>query len=145
MLRAAHHTAINVSDWERSKAFYRDTLGLQFLFEAEASGPAYEQASRVPGGRIKFCFFRVGEGLLELIHFTNPPAGPNRIANSDTGGAHFAFEVDDIDEAYRELTRRGVSFNAPPIRIGEGQLKGCAFTYFTDPDGFLLEIFEDNR
>jgi glyoxylase I family protein len=145
MLQSPHHTGINVSDWERSKKFYRDTLGLEFLFEAEASGSAYEQASQVPGGRIKFCYFRVGSSLLELIHFVNPPAGPNRIKNHDTGGAHFAFRVADIDKAYRELTSRGVKFNAAPTRIDSGPLVGCAFTYFVDPDGFLLEVFEDNR
>lgn len=145
LLQSAHHTAINVSDWERSKRFYQHTLGLEFLFEADASGPAYEQAVKVQGGRIKFCFFKIGNDLFELIHFTNPPAGPNRIKNSDTGAAHFAFKVKNIDGAYKELTGRGVSFNAPPIRIEAGELAGCAFTYFTDPDGFLLEIFEDNR
>ena len=145
LLQAAHHTAVNVSDWERSKRFYRDTLGLEYLFEAEASGPEYEKAANVPGGRIKFCFFKVGDDFFELIHFMNPPAAPNRIKNNDTGGAHFAFKVKNIDEAYKDLTGRGVSFTAPPIRITGGQLKGCAFTYFTDPDGFLLEIFEDNR
>lgn len=145
MLQSAHHTAINVGDWERSKQFYRDVLRLEFMFEAEASGAAYERAAKVPGGRIKFCFFKVGQDLFELIHFMNPQAGVNKIKNSDTGAAHFAFKVADIDSAYEELSRRGVKFNAPPIRIEAGELAGCAFTYFTDPDGFLLEIFEDNR
>jgi catechol 2,3-dioxygenase-like lactoylglutathione lyase family enzyme len=53
------------------------------------------------------------------------------------GAAHLAFEVDDIDQAYNDLTRKGVRFVSPPRR--SGNVKGC---YFEDPDGITLELLQ---
>lgn len=145
-IAGVHHIAINVSDWERSGRFYRDVLGFEQLFEpGEGAGEELEEATRVPGARLRFAMFRVGDDCVELIQYLSPEGRPYDRRNCDVGNMHLAFRVPDMDEAYAELQDRGVKFNSPPIHIGEGPLEGCAFSYFTDPDGVTLEIFQEAK
>ena len=51
---------------------------------------------------------------------------------------HLAFEVADVDEAVRELEGRGVVVE--PVRVDEHT--GKRFTFFADPDGLPLELYE---
>jgi glyoxylase I family protein len=51
---------------------------------------------------------------------------------------HLAFEVGDVDVAVRELEAKGV--RVEPVRVDE--LTGKRFTFFADPDGLPLEIYE---
>ena len=62
--------------------------------------------------------------------------------NNDVGAVHIAFEVDDIEDAYRKLRDRGVKFNSSLVWIEHGPLAGCAFCYFSDPDNVQLELFQ---
>ena len=60
--------------------------------------------------------------------------------NSDTGAAHVAFKVDDIDAAYQALLAKQVRFTAAPATVTAGPMKGWRWTYFFDPDGIPLEL-----
>lgn len=71
-----------------------------------------------------------------------PEAEPQDRHNNDVGAVHVAFEVDDIEDAYRKLRDRGVKFNSSPVWIEHGPLAGCAFCYFSDPDNVQLELFQ---
>ena len=73
---------------------------------------------------------------IELFSFPEPPARPSR--PEATGLRHLAFEVDDIDEAVENLQANGVILE--PIRIDE--FTGKRFTFFADPDGLPLELYE---
>jgi catechol 2,3-dioxygenase-like lactoylglutathione lyase family enzyme len=141
-----HHSAVNVSDWDRSVRFYRDLLGLELVFQdGDATGEELDQNTHLHGVHLRFGMFRVGDSFFELIQYHQPPPGPNDGAINDTGRTHLCFRVPDIEAAYADLSARGVTFNARPIHITSGPLAGCAFAYFPDPDGVLLEIFEDGR
>jgi catechol 2,3-dioxygenase-like lactoylglutathione lyase family enzyme len=144
-LRGIHHAAVNVSDWDRSFAFYRDVLGCEFLLEGEASGEGIEANTKLSNVRLRFAMFRLGDNHLELIQYITPAGRPNDRAVNDTGAGHICFLVDDIDEAFARLQEQGVKFNATPIHINSGPLEGCAFAYFLDPDGVLLEIFQEAK
>jgi lactoylglutathione lyase len=141
-----HHTALNVTDMDRSLKFYRGILGLELLFEPqEASGGSFEKATHIHGAKIKFTMLKVagGKTFIELIQYLNPRAKPNQISISDTGAPHVAFRVDDINEAKSKLESKGVKFNSDPVRIQTGPLKGRSFVYFKDPDGLTLELFQE--
>jgi catechol 2,3-dioxygenase-like lactoylglutathione lyase family enzyme len=141
-----HHAAVNVSDWDRSVRFYRDVLGLELVFQdGDASGQGIDDNTHLDGVHLRFGMFRCGTDFFELIQYHRPPPGPNVGAINDTGRTHLCFRVADIEAAYAELVARGVVFNATPIHISSGPLAGCAFAYFPDPDGVLLEIFQDDR
>ena len=138
-----HHAAINVSDWDASLRFYRDTLGLTLLGSGEASGDLMERALDRAGVRLRWAMFALGGQHLELIQYVEPVPGRPTGATSDAGATHIAFRVRDVDEAYRDLLARGVRFLGEPVRYAEPVPVGGAFVYALDPDGVLLELIED--
>jgi catechol 2,3-dioxygenase-like lactoylglutathione lyase family enzyme len=146
LLKEIHHVSLNVMDLERSLRFYADVLGLEPLFKPEqVTGSGFARASKVDGAKIRYSVLRVGDGttFVWLIQFLTPKADVSRQRTYDTGTPHIAFRVDDIDEAKAKLEAKGVEFNSEPIRIGDGPLGGRSFVYFSDPDGVVLEIFEE--
>jgi len=77
-----------------------------------------------------------GEYVIELFSFPDPP---KRVSRPEaTGLRHLAFEVSDIEMAIKELADTGVVVEA--IRIDE--ITDRKFTFFEDPDGLPLEIYE---
>lgn len=121
-----HHVAIICSDYEKSKKFYTEILG----FEVEKETYREERDSYKLDLKIG------GIYQIELFSFVNPPERVNR--PEARGLRHLAFEVDNIDEAVRELNEKGVV--TEPVRIDEVTEK--RFTFFTDPDKLPLEIYE---
>lgn len=137
------HVGIPVSDMKRSLAFYKDVFGVEPEFVAEGSGEELSKALGVPHAVLSFAFLHIGSAILELLEYKTPQGRPYDRLNSDVGATHVAFQVSDIDRAYDDLIHQGIAFNAPPFRIDEGPLAGCAFAYFTDPDGVQLELFQE--
>jgi catechol 2,3-dioxygenase-like lactoylglutathione lyase family enzyme len=142
-IRGLHHGAINAVDWEASVAFYRDILGLTLLGTGEASGELMETALGRSGVRLRWAMFAVGDQHFELIGYLEPPAGRVEGETWDGGATHLAFKVRDVDEAYRDLSARGVRFLGEPVRYREPVPVGGAFAYALDPSGVLLEFIED--
>jgi glyoxylase I family protein len=126
MLEAIHHVALICSDYERSKAFYTQTLGLKIVHETyrEARDSWKLDLEVSPGVQ------------LELFSFPSPPKRPSR--PEAQGLRHLAFVVTDIDEVVATLTARGVDCEA--IRVDE--FTGRRFTFFADPDDLPIEIYE---
>lgn len=140
-----HHVGIPVASLERSVAWYTETLGLIANKTAPGSGEALSLAVEIPNTEMNVAFLAVGDHvLLELLEYTSPRGVPYELRNCDIGAVHVCFEVDDIVGAYEELSRAGVKFNHPPIKLGEGagDLAGYSFVYFRDPDGVQLELFQ---
>ncbi|MGA7937646.1 MAG: VOC family protein, partial [Kovacikia sp.] len=80
---------------------------------------------------------RVGAGdAIELFSFPHPPTRPN--APEACGLRHLAFKVDNLEALAVELQAKGVEVE--PIRLDE--LTGKRFTFFKDPDGLPLEMYE---
>jgi glyoxylase I family protein len=126
MLNKIHHIAIICSDYERSKNFYVNVLGLEVLQEVyRAERKSYKLDLSV-GGVYQ----------IELFSFENPPERPSRPESA--GLRHLAFEVDDIAAVAAELGSKGVLTEA--IRIDE--YTGKQFTFFSDPDGLPLELYQ---
>ena len=125
-LNRVHHIAIICSNYEKSKHFYSEILGLKIareVFRAERN--SYKLDLEV-----------AGQYQIELFSFPDPPARPSR--PEATGLRHLAFEVDDIEEAIRQVNIYGVV--TEPIRIDE--FTGKRFTFFADPDGLPIEFYE---
>lgn len=121
-----HHVAIICSDYARSKQFYTEVLGFEVIQET------YREARR----SYKLDL-RVGEAdQIELFSFPEPPSRPTR--PEACGLRHLAFAVADLDGTVADLERKGVAIE--PIRTDE--LTGKRFTFFKDPDGLPLELYE---
>lgn len=126
LLSAIHHVALICSDYPRSRAFYSETLGLPIVHEVyRAARDSWK------------CDLRVSPGVqLELFSFPDPPPRPSR--PEAQGLRHVAFAVPDVDAAVSVLGERGVS--CEPVRIDE--YTGRRFTFFADPDGLPIELYE---
>ncbi|MEL6551943.1 MAG: VOC family protein [Cyanobacteria bacterium J06621_11] len=120
-----HHVAIICSDYPKSKAFYTDILGFEII----------EETYRAPRDSYKLDL-RVGNGQIELFSFPNAPARPSY--PEAQGLRHLAFSVDDIEAQIIKLKEKGI--DTEPVRIDE--LTGKQFTFFKDPDGLPLELYE---
>ena len=126
MLRRIHHAAIICSDYEASKHFYTETLGLEVVSEVyRRERGSYKLDLRLPDGT-----------QIELFSFPDPPKRPSY--PEACGLRHLAFEVADIDEAVGHLEGHGVTVE--PVRTDEHT--GKRFTFFADPDGLPLELYE---
>lgn len=126
MLKHIHHAAIICSDYPRSKAFYTEILGLRVLAENyRAARDSYKLDLALPDG-----------SQIELFSFPNAPERPS--FPEAQGLRHLAFVVDDVAEIKAQLEQKGVSVE--PIRIDE--YTGKAYTFFADPDGLPLELYQ---
>jgi glyoxylase I family protein len=121
-----HHIAIIASDYQRSKRFYTEVLGLEILAEAYRSERDSWKLD-----------LRVSDGVqIELFSFPSPPP---RVSRPEACGLrHLAFVVPDIEQAIAHLRDR--SIEAEAVRTDE--YTGKRFTFFADPDGLPLELYE---
>ena len=122
-----HHVAIIASDYPRSKHFYTQVLGLPVVAEV------YREARN--SWKLDL---RLADGVqLELFSF---PAPPPRVSRPEACGLrHLALRVPDIEVAVHKLRQHEVAVEG--IRIDE--YTGKRFTFFADPDGLPLELYED--
>jgi glyoxylase I family protein len=121
-----HHVAIIASDYEQSRRFYTEILGLDVVAETyRQQRDSYKLDLRTPDGV-----------QIELFSFPSPPARPSR--PEACGLRHLAFRVPDLQLAVREL--QGYGIEVEPMRTDE--LTGKQFTFFADPDGLPLELYE---
>lgn len=125
-LKNVHHIAIICSDYAKSKTFYTEVLGLQIIREVY----------RKERDSYKLDLSLNGTYLIEMFSFPSPPQRPSY--PEAAGLRHLAFAVDDLEQAVRELNDRGVQVE--PVRIDTITGKKC--TFFQDPDGLPLELYE---
>lgn len=126
MIEGIHHAAIICSDYARSKAFYCNILGLRVIAENYRDRRnSYKLDLALPDG-----------SQIELFSFPNPPP---RVSKPEAQGLrHLAFRVNNIDQCVNYLHSKGVEVE--DIRIDEYTQK--RFTFFADPDGLPLELYE---
>lgn len=121
-----HHIAIICTDYHRSKAFYVDILGLTIIRET------YREEKRSH----KLDLALNGEYVLELFSFPDPP---KRLSRPEASGLrHLAFEVDNVEETARTLSKKGIEVE--PIRVDGNTYK--KFTFIADPDDLPIEFYE---
>ncbi|MFN3753667.1 VOC family protein [Flavobacterium sp.] len=126
MLNKVHHIAIICSDYELSKKFYVEILGLEII----------QEVYREERQSFKLDLSLNGNYTIELFSFPNPP---KRVSKPEaTGLRHLAFEVDDIEFVINYLKQNNII--AEPIRIDEFTEK--RFTFISDPDDLPIEFYE---
>jgi glyoxylase I family protein len=126
MLEAIHHVALICSDYERSKHFYSQVLGLPIIREVwRAERKSWK------------CDLQLGPAQIELFSFPDAPPRPSR--PEARGLRHLAFRVRTLEPMIAHLESVGISVEA--IRIDEHT--GRRFTFFSDPDGLPLELYEE--
>ncbi|MGL5295987.1 MAG: SMU1112c/YaeR family gloxylase I-like metalloprotein [Culicoidibacterales bacterium] len=124
-LQAIHHVAIIASDYQKSKHFYTVILQLPILHEVYREE---RQSFKLD--------LQLGTSQLELFSFPCPPKRPT--TPEARGLRHLAFSVDDIEATIDYLQTHGII--CEPVRIDEYTQR--KFTFFQDPDGLPLELYE---
>ncbi len=109
--------AITVEDVERAAGFYRDTLGMQLLFQ-------------VPN----MAFFQCGSVRLMLGTAEGGAAHPSTI---------LYYKVDDIQKAHAALVERGVEFEREPALTHRTEDHELWLAFFRDRDGHLLALMSE--
>jgi methylmalonyl-CoA/ethylmalonyl-CoA epimerase len=110
--------ALSVKDTERATAFYRDVLGLPFLFSAP------------PG----LAFFQVGPTRLMLSAPTEGDAGSHGI---------LYYAVADIQSAFAAVTGRGAAVKEPPRMIAKVGGREVWLAALEDPDGHIVGLMSE--
>jgi methylmalonyl-CoA/ethylmalonyl-CoA epimerase len=111
--------AVSVSDLARSRSFYRDVLGMKFLFDAG-----------------NMCFFQCGEIRL-AIGAAQQPFQP--------GATILYFKVDGIDSTHHALKEQGVAFVQPPHLVARMPDHELWMAFLKDPDGNTLALMSEIR
>lgn len=126
MLKGLHHAAIICSDYQRSKSFYVELLGLTIVDENyQESRGNYKLDLSLPDG-----------AQIELFHFAEAPPRPSY--PEAQGLRHLAFCVEDIQQVKAYLEHNGVAVEA----IRTDPYTGKQFTFFSDPDDLPLELYQ---
>jgi glyoxylase I family protein len=126
LLQKVHHVAIICTDYQRSKAFYTEVLGLQIVREVY----------RKERDSYKLDLSLNGEYVIELFSFPSPPSRPSR--PEAAGLRHLAFAVNDLAQTVEELQQKSITVE--PIRTDE--YTGKQFTFIADPDDLPIEFYE---
>ncbi|MDO9552249.1 VOC family protein [Rhodonellum sp.] len=125
-LESLHHIAIICADYEKSKYFYTEILGLkieQEIFREERQSYKLDLSLN-------------GTYLIELFSFPEPPSRPSR--PEARGLRHIAFGVKNLEENIDFLNSKNIETEA--VRIDPFTHK--KFTFFADPDELPIEIYE---
>ena len=126
MLKGIHHTAIICANYEVSKHFYTKILMLNVIAENyRVHRNSYKLDLALPDG-----------SQIELFSFPDAPKRPSY--PEAQGLRHLAFKVEFIDQVVGHLVANNVEVE--PIRIDE--YTGKKYTFFSDPDGLPLELYE---
>lgn len=125
-LQHVHHIAIICKDYERSKNFYTEVLGLAIIREV----------FRKERESYKLDLSLNGKYIIELFSFPTPS---DRSSRPEAAGLrHLAFAVKNLDECIQHLNTHAVT--AEPIRVDE--FTGKRFTFIADPDKLPIEFYE---
>jgi predicted enzyme related to lactoylglutathione lyase len=113
--------SMNARDLDRGVTFYRDALGLTFLFKAPP----------------QMAFFDCG-GVRLLL-------GVPEDKQFDHPGSILYFAVDDITQQYQALVGRGVKFRGEPHMAAKLPDREVWLAFFEDTEGNTLALISEPR
>lgn len=123
-LLGTHHVAIQTRDLERLEKFYTETLGLSAPLRWDDKG---------------IVFVDIGSTRIEIIQKDaltpddHPPA-----MGQGAGLNHLALHVESTDDAYAELTGKGVKSLSGPA-----DFKSVRIAFLSDPEGNVIELVQE--
>ena len=145
-VRGINHIGLTVPDIKAAVTFFVDVMGCQ---KATSFGPFRDDKGDFMKDLVdvdpravinEITLLRCLSGSnIELFDYSAPDKKDVRPRNSDNGGHHIAFYVDDIDAAAKYLTAKGIRTLKGPMPINEGPVAGQSILYFFTPWGLQLE------
>lgn len=144
-LRGTDHIGFTVPDIEEATDFFVNVIGCEYIYKL---GPFVseddwmaEQLNVHPRTVIKQNrHFRCGFGAnFEIFEYQTPEGQGGQPKNSDIGGHHLAFYVDDIDASIAYLKAKGVRVLGDPV-ASKAEATGQRWVYFLSPWGMQFEL-----
>lgn len=144
-IRGLEHVGITVPDLDEAVRFFVDVVGCEYVFDGGEFGgdPAHfrDVLNVDPRSSFRYCFLKCGDTPnFEVFQYTSPEQNLVPPKNSDVGGHHLCFYVDDIDAAVAHLRAKGVRVQGGINDIAEGAAMGSRWVYFLAPWGLQLEL-----
>lgn len=138
-----NHTSFTVSDLDATVAFFCEALGFELLSKAPRDPATIERVTGVAGADLMIAFVQGPGHRIELIQYL-APADKKRIDSRpcDTGFAHIAFDVDDVDAAIAAAAPHGFKPLGAPLTIDKGPNTGNRVVYTRNADGITVEFIE---
>ena len=135
--RGVHHIALSVPSLDTAIAFYHRAFGFSVV-DRERLAPSAEgdRVSQLDNADCTTAMLAAGNIFIELFEFHAPTPKSVEHRMCDYGYTHLSLEVDDVYEAYEQLSQHGISCHSTPIDAGDGYL----MTYGRDPFGNVIEI-----
>jgi catechol 2,3-dioxygenase-like lactoylglutathione lyase family enzyme len=139
------HTAIVVSDTEKSLEFYRDLLGMRVAGESENYGVEQEHLNQVFGARLRITGLRAESGPgIEFLEYVAPPGGrdlPQDAKPNDLVFWHTDLEVDHLDDFATNLKERITRpISNRIVDLGAAEMEPVRSFIVRDPDGHALQL-----
>ena len=149
-IKGLHHVVIAVKDLDKSLAFYRDLLGLRVWLDVEIGSEELGTFWGVGGKpRIHSVVLQkddVEGGMIELCEYLFPPGKPTGKATEIYGRGLqcVSFSTSDVEGLYNQLLKNGVEMISKLMPLGVEGLGTIRAFLCRDPDGVIVEIFEEH-
>lgn len=149
-IHGTHHVGVTVPDMAEAVRFFERVFGAVTVV---TTGPVdvddtyMTHRLGVPAGRriTDIRVLRCGNGTnVELFEYAGEAPTPVK-QNSEVGGFHIAFQVDDADAAAARLREGGVDVLEGPTYVDDGPLEGLTWVYLRTPWGQYLELVSTAR
>ena len=145
-LRGTDHIGFTVPDLDEAVDFFVNVIGCEpfydlgpFQFDDDWMERQLNVHPRTVMRRLKFLRCKHGSNF-EIFEYEAPDQNTAQPKNSDVGGHHLAFYVDDMDAAIAYLKEKGVRILGEPVVRTEGPSAGQTWVYFLAPWGMQLEL-----
>ena len=148
MIKGIQHVSYTVSNLDEALHFFRDLLGLPASDIMEPKGERLEKLYRMQQVAQRLAIVKTPKGdVIHLIQYLSPKGERIDARLCNAGVAHIAFEVDDIENTYKELIAKGVEFNNPPHWGGQivQEIKGWGVCFMKGPDGIPVELMQSPK
>jgi catechol 2,3-dioxygenase-like lactoylglutathione lyase family enzyme len=145
-LRGTEHIGFTVPNLDEAVDFFVKVIGCEPFYELgpfQSNGDWMQtQLNLYPRAVMKrLKFLRCGNGSnFEIFEYSAPDQRLEQPKNSDIGGHHLAFYVDDMDEAIAYLKANGIRVLGEPVVREEGPSAGQTWVYFLTPWGMQMEL-----
>lgn len=145
-MRGHDHTGVTVPGMKQAVDFFTNVIGCQKAMSfgpfADDKGTFMKDLLGVDPKAVieEITLLRCNFGSnIELFKYTAPDQKDLQAKNSDIGGFHIAFYVDDITAAKTYLDAKGVATRMGPLPVNEGPAAGQSILYFQAPWGLQFE------
>lgn len=144
-LRGTEHIGFTVPNLDQAERFFVDVIGCERIYTL---GPFIKDDNwmaehlgvhpRTVMRELRFFRCKFGPNF-EIFEYEAEDGSAPQPKNSDIGGHHLAFYVDEFDTALEYLKNKGVAIMGEPT-LSKSHSEGQKWVYFTSPWGMQFEL-----